>query len=33
LNTIFDKMVEDQHLPLMSTYLEQVVVRGSLLAR
>ena len=32
LNTIFDKMVEDQRLPLMSTYLEQVVVRGNRLA-
>jgi len=29
LNTIFDKVVEDQRKPLMSTYLEQVVVRGN----
>jgi hypothetical protein len=29
LNTIFDKVVEDQRIPLMSTYLEQVVVRGN----
>ena len=32
LNTIFDKMVQDQHIPLMSTYLEQVVERGNQLA-
>lgn len=32
LNTIFDKMVRDQRIPLMSTYLEQVVVRGNRLA-
>jgi hypothetical protein len=32
LNTIFDKVVEDQGIPLMSTYLEQVVVRGNRLA-
>jgi hypothetical protein len=32
LNTIFDKLVEDQRLPLMSTYLEQVVARGNVLA-
>ncbi len=32
LNTIFDKVVEDQRIPLMSTYLEQVVVRGNRLA-
>jgi hypothetical protein len=32
LNTIFDKLVEHQRLPLMSTYLEQVVVRGNMLA-
>jgi hypothetical protein len=32
LNTIFDKMVEDQRLPLMATYLEQVVDRGNSLA-
>ena len=32
LNTIFDKVVEDQRLPHMSTYLEQVVVRGNRLA-
>jgi len=32
LNTIFDKVVVDQRLPLMSTYLEQVVARGNLLA-
>lgn len=32
LNTIFDKMVEDQRLPLMSAYLEQIVVRGNQLA-
>jgi hypothetical protein len=32
LNTIFDKVVEDQRIPLMSTYLEQVVVRGNGLA-
>jgi hypothetical protein len=32
LNTIFDKVVEHQRIPLMSTYLEQVVVRGNRLA-
>ena len=32
LNTIFDKVVQDQRLPGMSTYLEQVVVRGNRLA-
>jgi hypothetical protein len=32
LNTIFDKVVEDQDIPLMSTYLEQVLVRGNRLA-
>jgi hypothetical protein len=32
LNTIFDKVVEGQRIPLMSTYLEQVVVRGNRLA-
>ena len=32
LNTVFDKVVEDQRIPLMSTYLEQVVVRGNRLA-
>jgi hypothetical protein len=32
LNTIFDKVVEDQRIPLMSTYLEQVVERGNRLA-
>jgi hypothetical protein len=32
LNTIFDKVVEDQRIPLMSSYLEQVVVRGNRLA-
>jgi hypothetical protein len=32
LNTIFDKVVEDQRLPLMATYLEQVVARGNRLA-
>ena len=32
LNTIFDKVVQDQRIPLMSTYLEQVVVRGDRLA-
>ena len=32
LNTIFDTMVVDQRLPLMATYLEQVVGRGHLLA-
>jgi hypothetical protein len=29
LNTIFDKMVADHRLPLMSAYLEQVVLRGN----
>ncbi len=32
LNTIFDNVVEDQGIPLLSTYLEQVVVRGNRLA-
>ena len=32
LNTVFDKVVEDQRIPQMSTYLEQVVVRGNRLA-
>jgi hypothetical protein len=32
LNTIFDKMVEDQRLPLMSKCLEGVVARGNRLA-
>jgi hypothetical protein len=32
LNTIFDKVVEDQRLPLMSTCLERVVGRGNRLA-
>jgi hypothetical protein len=32
LNTIFDKVVEDQRVPLMSTYLEQIVLRGDRLA-
>ena len=32
LNTIFDKVVEHQRLPVMSTCLEQVVVRGNQLA-
>ena len=32
LNTIFDKVVEHQRIPLMATYLEQVVVRGNRLA-
>jgi hypothetical protein len=32
LNTIFDKVVEHQRIPRMSTYLEQVVVRGNRLA-
>jgi hypothetical protein len=32
LNTIFDKMVEHQRLPLMAAYLEQVVARGDQLA-
>jgi hypothetical protein len=29
LNTIFDKVVEDQRIPLMSTYLKQVAERGN----
>jgi hypothetical protein len=32
LNTLFDKVVENQRIPDMSTYLEQVVVRGNRLA-
>ena len=32
LNTIFDKVVEDRRLPLMSAYLQEVVVRGDRLA-
>jgi hypothetical protein len=32
LNTIFDKVVEDQRIPIMSKYLERVVVRGNRLA-
>jgi hypothetical protein len=32
LNTIFDKVVEDQRVPVMSTYLERVVGRGNALA-
>ena len=32
LNTIFDKVVQDQRIPLMSTYLDEVVVRGDRLA-
>ena len=32
LNTIFDKVVEDQRIPRMAAYLEQVVVRGNRLA-
>jgi hypothetical protein len=32
LNTIFDKVVENQHMPGMQTYLEQVVMRGNRLA-
>jgi hypothetical protein len=32
LNTIFDKVVADQGVPGMQTYLEQVVVRGNRLA-
>jgi hypothetical protein len=32
LNTVFDKVVEHQRIPAMSTYLEQVVVRGDNLA-
>jgi hypothetical protein len=32
LNTIFDKVVEDQGLPPMIRCLEQVVVRGNRLA-
>jgi hypothetical protein len=32
LNTIFDQVVEDRRLPLMSTYLEQVVACGNGLA-
>jgi hypothetical protein len=32
LNTIFDKVVEDQRTPLMSKYLDRVVVRGNRLA-
>jgi hypothetical protein len=32
LNVIFDKVVEDQRVPLMSTYLERIVARGNRLA-
>jgi hypothetical protein len=32
LNTIFENVVEDQHTPLMSKYLDRVVVRGNRLA-
>ena len=32
LNTIFDQVVEDQRTPLMSKYLDRVVVRGNRLA-
>jgi hypothetical protein len=32
LNAIFDKVVQDQRIPLMSTYLEQVVLRGNALS-
>lgn len=32
LNTVFDRVVEDQRVPVMSAYLEQVVVRGNRLA-
>jgi hypothetical protein len=32
LNTIFDKVVEDQNIPRMSRYLDRVVVRGNRLA-
>jgi hypothetical protein len=32
LNTIFDKIVQDQRIPHMSAYLEQVVERGNRLA-
>lgn len=32
LNTVFDNVVEDQHVPLMSKYLERVVGRGNRLA-
>jgi hypothetical protein len=32
LNTIFDKVVENQHLPRMSAYLDEVVLRGNRLA-
>ena len=32
LNTIFDKLVEQRGMPGMSTYLEQVVLRGNRLA-
>jgi len=32
LNTIFDKVVQDQRMSGMATYLEQVVVRGNRLA-
>ena len=32
LNTIFDKIVKDQHIPHMAAYLEQVVERGNRLA-
>jgi hypothetical protein len=32
LNTIFDNVVEDQRIPLMSRYLERVVMRGNRLA-
>lgn len=32
LNTIFDKLVQDRHRPLMAAYLEQVVARGDWLA-
>jgi hypothetical protein len=32
LNTIFDNVVEDQRIPIMSRYLERVVMRGNRLA-
>jgi hypothetical protein len=32
LNTIFDNVVEIQRIPVMSTYLDEVVMRGTRLA-
>jgi len=31
-NMVFDKVVEDQRMPRMATYLEQVVARGNRLS-